>query len=147
MKLNTKDTLRFYWQHVKNYKLLVTFLLVALFIAVSIDLIVPYFYKVFFDSLVSGGSREIIADTLIKIIAMVLGLHVVQWIFWRASDFANIYFQVHVMGDIGNKCFEHLHKHSYNFFVSNFTGSLVKRVRWLASVMISWLLVRTRPTQ
>jgi len=32
------------------------------------------------------------------------------------------------MADLSNTCFDHLHQHSYRFFVSNFTGSLVKRV-------------------
>ncbi|MFH1012541.1 MAG: ABC transporter ATP-binding protein [Candidatus Peregrinibacteria bacterium] len=131
MKLNTKRTFRYYWKHVKRYKWLAMFILVFIALNSIVNLTVPYFYKRFFDALVGQGVVEAIAPALFLIILWIFGLNIVQWALWRGMNFANAYFQVRVMADISNECFSYLHQHSYNFFTSNFVGSLVKRVNRL----------------
>lgn len=132
MQLNTKRTFRFYLKHVMQYKGLALLLLVTISIASTLNLVAPYFYKRFFDTLVSDASTALISEQLMKIIVMLLILNGIGWIFWRIATFVNSYFQSRIMANIGNECFKYLHQHSYNFFNNNFTGSLVKKVNRLA---------------
>ncbi|MBU0576938.1 ABC transporter ATP-binding protein/permease [Patescibacteria group bacterium] len=128
MQLNTKRTLKVFWDHSKQYKLLLTGMLVSLFMTVSVEIVHPYFYKLFFDALVSEGAVSDIATTLIRILLIIVGIGLFRWTFERIKHFATGFFEIKVMRDLANTCFEHLHKHSYRFFSDNFTGSLVKKV-------------------
>ncbi|MFC1647494.1 ABC transporter ATP-binding protein [Patescibacteria group bacterium] len=128
MKLNTQRTFRFYWKHVKKFKFLSVVLVIVLLGATAASLIAPYYYKVLFDLIVDEGVRSDIANQLVGILAIIFGYHFLEWFFWRIAVIGNIYLQSRVMGNIANECFERLHNHSYNFFTSNFTGSLVKKV-------------------
>lgn len=103
-------------------------MIVTLSFGVFANLSIPYMYKRFFDFLVSGGEKVFLADKLFGIILTILALNFFSWIMWRAAGFMNNYFQPSIMKNIYEECFEYLHKHSYNYFNSNFTGALVKRV-------------------
>lgn len=94
------------------------------------NVIIPLFYKKFFDAISSGGAREVVASSLVRILLVVALLEFVNWIFWRVSNIAANYFETGVIADLSNKCFAYLHKHSYSYFIDNFGGSLVKRVKW-----------------
>lgn len=128
MQLNTRRTFRFYWKHVKKFKVFTAILIIALLGATAASLIAPYFYKVLFDIIVDEGVRSDLLNTLIGIVVIIFGFHFLEWLFWRIAVFFSIRFQSGVMGNISNECFEYMHNHSYNFFTSNFTGSLVKKV-------------------
>jgi ATP-binding cassette subfamily B protein len=55
-------------------------LLITLLITISIDLITPYFYKIFFDSLIDDTARTTIAETLIYLIIIIAILSVLFWL-------------------------------------------------------------------
>ena len=133
VRKNTKRTFRYYWNHIKRFKILAAIAVCSMMIVIALDLIIPYLYKTFFDAL--AGSKDPIAtsDVLIKIIVLIALAHVGINIFRRLGDFMNIPLQSRVMGNIYYECFQYLHKHSYDFFNNNFTGSLVKKVNRMVS--------------
>ncbi|MFH0923113.1 MAG: ABC transporter ATP-binding protein [Candidatus Falkowbacteria bacterium] len=128
MKNASKQTFKIFWRHSANYKRLVFLILGALIAGAVLGVIIPLFYGEFFNQLAGGGDAKDIAADLITILLYILGLNFLQWAFWRVISFGMIYFQPRVMANLANTCFDHLHHHSYRFFVNNFTGSLVKRV-------------------
>lgn len=108
---------------------------VSLFLTVSgvvlasiLDIIVPIYYKYFFDALSSGQNKEIIAPQLFRNIVVILALGAGAWVCWRIASFANIYFQAKTMAGLRQQAYDYLVRHSYSFFASNFTGALVQRV-------------------
>lgn len=107
-------------------------MVVSLTLAVGTAMSFPFLYKAFFNILAGEGEKAILFQKLIFIVLGVLALDLFEWIFWRICQFCNNYFQPRMMADIVNECFEYLHQHSYNFFNSNFSGSLVKRVNRMA---------------
>lgn len=125
MKTRTKQTLRIFWQHAQVYPGTIFVLVVSMVAATAADVYIPSFYKRLFDGLATG---LLPANELFGIIFTILGVGFITWIFWRVAGFTNDYFQPRVMADLLNTCFQYLHDHSYNFFSSNFVGSLVKRV-------------------
>jgi ATP-binding cassette, subfamily B, bacterial len=128
MKDNTKKTIKYYWQHTKKYKVSGFFILIGLIGAAVSNVVVPLYFKKFFDVLTSGGATDIIAKTLVSILILILIVEFLQWFFWRLATFLAAYFQTKVMADLAVTCFEYLHKHSFAYFNNNFVGSLVKRV-------------------
>lgn len=133
MQNNTKKTLKIYWEHILKYKLSGLIIFFCIVIASTLYIIVPLYYKRFFDTLGNDGSREIIANKLVSILIMILTIHFISWILWRIAAFTSTHFHAQVVADVYNNCFEKLHKHSFSYFNNNFVGSLVKRVSYFVN--------------
>jgi len=129
MKYNTKKTLRFYWQEVRNHKISLGLSVFAMVAANVIDSIIPIYFKWFFNELSSSQAKIILVKSLFNILIIITILSLIRWIFWRVSAFSNNFLQSISMSGLGSKCFNYLQKHSYAYFSNNFTGSLVKRVK------------------
>ncbi len=132
METNTKKTLGIFLKHSLKYKLLMFLIPFSITGAVVTNVIVPLYYKAFFDVLVSQQPKDVIYQNLLAILINILLVVFVGWIFWRITTFASIYFQTKVITDISNMCFAYLHKHSFSYFNNNFTGSLVKRIGYFS---------------
>ena len=130
MKNNTKKTLKIYWEHSRVYKLELFIMLFSVIGASILSVIVPLYFKAFFDILVSEQPKDIIYNGLMSILASIIVIEFIQWTLWRSTAFSSTYFQSKVLADLSNLCFRHLHKHSFSYFNNNFTGSLVKRVNY-----------------
>ena len=98
------------------------------FITSIISIIVPLYYKKFFDLLGQSGDKHLLFDGLVNIIIIIASLHFVMWIFWRTADFTSSFMMSKTLARLRQNCFDYMFKHSYGFFTNNFTGSLVQRV-------------------
>jgi ATP-binding cassette subfamily B protein len=98
------------------------------FIASVINIIVPLYYKKFFDLLGQTGDKHLLIFGLTKIIIIIALLHFVMWVFWRTADFTSSFMMSKTLARLKQNCFDYMFKHSYGFFTNNFTGSLVQRV-------------------
>jgi len=128
MQAATKKTLKAYWKHSIKYKWLMLAMVVSMLAATAIDLGIPYLFKVFFDTLSGGGEVQEVSEKLVKILFLIAGGGLIHWVFSRCIHFSTAFYEVRVMRDLYNTCFEYLHKHSHRFFADNFSGSLVKKV-------------------
>lgn len=125
--------LRVFWRHVRQYPMAATLTLVFPAFVQALEIIVPLFYKQLFDTLAgaTANPRSAVA-TLIEILVVIMMISGVAWIARRIGNFASVYLEPRVMRDLMQTSFEYLMGHSYNFFVHNFTGSLVRRVNRIA---------------
>lgn len=109
-------------------------MLILIAFANAIDVLVPIFYKRFFD-LLSGDlspGTETIASLLIGTIVIIGVLHTIEWLGWRVSGLMSSWFQPRVMADLEQTSLSYLHEHSFHFFSNNFAGALVRKVTRLA---------------
>ena len=128
-KIQTKSILRLYWQHVRPYKWSFFAIMVAVLFASGIEIIIPLYYKKFFDLIsVASSDQNYQASILIRVILAVMGLHLFTWIAWRTSGFFMSWRQPQVSVDLSRSAHAVLHKHSHRFFLDHFAGSLVRRV-------------------
>jgi ATP-binding cassette subfamily B protein len=132
MKNNTRKTLKIFWQKSLNYKISAFVIFASVFSASVIGVIVPLFYKKFFDILVANLDQSFAVKQLIYLLIVIGVLQLIAWCFWRFATFTANHFQSKVMTDLSNYCFAYLHQHSYSFFSDNFVGSLVKKVKWFS---------------
>jgi len=131
MKTNTKTTLRIYWQHSRRYPWLVFSALLFTALASAASSIYPIYLKDFINLLASQtASKTEIIVALKHTLFILLLISLTNWLFWRAMQVTGAVLETKVIKDLSNSCYRYLNKHSLTFFVNNFAGSLVKKVKW-----------------
>lgn len=127
-KVTVSDVVVFYWRSIKIHWFSALLSIIGIAVMAVMDIIVPIYYKQFFDIISSGGAVAVIAKELTSIIIFILILNGISWVSLRTSTFANTWFQSNVMSRLRTSAFEYLLDHSYLFFSNNFTGSLTQRI-------------------
>lgn len=133
MKDNTKKTLFLYAQKAWKYKWSFLMCHLAIALVIAVGLTSPLFFKDLLNVAASGQERSVIVGQLIHIVAIIIALEFVSWVLWRTVDFFANYYESSVIADLSNDCFQYLHRHSYGYFTNNFSGSLLKRIKWFTS--------------
>ncbi|MBI4435651.1 ABC transporter ATP-binding protein [Candidatus Uhrbacteria bacterium] len=129
-RINTGKILKVYWDHIRRYKGRAFLILLLVATANTLDVLVPLFYKRFFDvlagDLVVEGQEAV--PVLVGTLGMVAVFHGLIWLGWRTSNLLSNWLQPRVMADLEQTSLANLHEHSYRFFSNNFAGSLVRKV-------------------
>lgn len=133
MKHSIKKTLKIYWQHIKRYKVSGLIVFICTVGGALTNTIFPIYFKKFFNILAEPGSKSVIADQLVHLLFIILGLQLIHWGFRRLQSYTNVFFQTRIMADLSNTCFTYIHQHSFAFFTNNYVGSLVKRANRFAT--------------
>ncbi len=123
-----KDVAGYIWRGTKTSWLAMIFAVVGIAAASALDIIVPLYYKRFFDLLSSVQDKNILAPQLIHVLTIILAIAGASWLGWRLGSIAGISFQTKAMANLRRQAYNHLIYHSYSFFANNFTGALVQRV-------------------
>ena len=131
-KVRLKDVLGAFWRGIKPQKLRLFILLGSLILANIVIIMVPIFYKQFFDVIAAGGDKNIIAGHLFLIIVYVACLNGVFWLLYRVASLSNNVYQPSTIANLKQQAYDYLMEHSYSFFTNNFTGSLVQKVNRFA---------------
>jgi len=132
-KATNKEIIRTFWQANRQYKTLLFLILFLVTVASVVEVIVPLYYKKFFDELTLGASNPAAtAPLLVGLIFLVLALNGIVWLAYRVGTFFNNIFLLGVMTDLKRSSFDYLLQHSYDFFSNNFVGSLVQKVNRLS---------------
>lgn len=130
MKNNTKETLKIYWQHAVKYPWLFLFCIITDILASLATVIIPLYFRQFFDVLSIGIKNTDAVHELTGILIFIGLFLFLEFFFWRISAWLNIPLETKVMANLSRTCFNYMHKHSFAYFNNNFVGSLVKRVNW-----------------
>lgn len=117
-----------YWEGVKPQKGLMLFNIFAYTTGNILLVIIPLFYKRFFDLLTNSSVNHDIALGLVRIILVILVINVVVTIVLRTGYFTLNSLESKTMARLKQLSFDYMINHSYSFFTSNFTGSLTQRV-------------------
>lgn len=84
--------------------------------------------KQFFNILVAGDVSSIAIHNLLVLIVIIGVISVAGWVFRRMQMYGIINFESHAMTDLYASAFDNLINHSYQFFISHFSGTLTRRV-------------------
>ena len=116
--------------HVQKYKR--TFYLVFVGYGISFilaSIIKPLFYRDIIDMIASAENSAVVANDIILLVVIIASIVILQNIIHSFTDYAMVYSQSKIMQELNNFSFSKLQNHSYQFFVSNFQGSLVAKTR------------------
>ncbi len=128
-----KETLRIYWMHSKKYPGMVLLSIFGALLTIFADVVAPIIYKDFFDLLTVSQKNNTVVSNIWQKMYLMMGVAFASWIGGRICIYGVSKFEILVMADLPNYCFEYLHRHSHQFFTGNFSGSLVKRVNRFTS--------------
>lgn len=130
---SVKKILEIIWNGMRMYKWSV-FLLIILSLTANIcGVIVPLFYKAFFDVLAQTTPAADRAPELIQLIVIIFAINGFSWLCWRVVVFVNNIFQPNVKKNLETNSFAYVLDHSYTFFSNAFVGSLVRKIHRLAN--------------
>lgn len=126
--IKIRQIFRQFWPGTKGLRGLFYISYSLYFLAIVVQVIVPIYYKKFFDILGQNIDRHSQVAPLINILIIIAVLHFILWIFFRTASSTYNYMMSKVLANLRQICFNYLMKHSYNFFSNNFSGSLTQRV-------------------
>ena len=127
--IKIRQIFRQYWKGVKPYRWLFFGAYLIYFLMNIVNIIVPIFYKKFFDLLTqAGGDKALLFPGLLRLVIIIAVIHLTSWFFWRFADVASTIMISKTVAKLKQNCFDYMLGHSYTFFANNFSGSLVQRV-------------------
>ncbi len=128
MKQLTRETIQIYWQHAKQYKMLLFLTIIGTVFTAITNTIGPLYIKQILDLVAENNVNRVVSPEILTALSMFALVSFGQWLSWRVATTAVIQYESKVLSDLANTCFQYLHKHSFGFFNDNFVGSLVRRV-------------------
>jgi ATP-binding cassette subfamily B protein len=127
-KNHIRETARFFWKHAIRKWYLFVPMIFLIAVAKIVDVLLSVSYKNFIDTLIGSSPSK---NELYAVLLIILGLNCVVWICWRVVELCANYWQPDALRQMGEESYSYLQKHSFNFFMNNFVGSLVKRLNRL----------------
>ncbi len=92
------------------------------------SIVVPLYLKQLIDLLSSNSPSPEVTQALLAILVAYIALGGLNWLSRNLHFLAVLRIEANVMADLANKAYAYLLGHSYDFFTSNFTGTLTRRV-------------------
>lgn len=124
-----RSVTKIFLRHSAKYPLSISLTLIFGTLVTIGEIIIPLFYKKFFDTLsIFSFDTSSASVPLVEILVVIFVFHILMWSFRRIGQFSYLHFEAKVMTDLLQMAFDKLIYHSYSFFASNFTGSLVRKI-------------------
>ncbi|MHB1163553.1 MAG: ABC transporter ATP-binding protein [Minisyncoccota bacterium] len=122
------SVLRAYGKAAVRYpKLLIAATLAAFGIEVA-GVIAPLYLKKFINILAAGTAVPGVAEAVFWVLGTYALINLGAWVAQRVRMFTLGRIEARVMADLYDQAFEYLLGHAHEFFISNFTGTLTRRV-------------------
>ncbi|MDP3725403.1 MAG: ABC transporter ATP-binding protein [Nanoarchaeota archaeon] len=149
VSVTSKDIFRVYSREVFRYpRLFFLVFLGGLGIQVA-ELIYPLYLRRLFDLLATGKPGTDAINGLILIVGMIAIAKIGGWIARRVQVYSIMNLESRGMANLYSSAFDYLIGHSYHFFISRFSGALVRRVSKFASsfeTMVDGVMLQFVPT-
>lgn len=120
--------LRAYAKATWRYPAGASLLLLASLVTQATSVILPIYLKDLVNLLASGSASAAVVRSLFGILAIYAVISVIRWIARQTSAFSLSHVESRVMADLENDGFRYLIRHSHEFFLSSFAGTLTRRV-------------------
>lgn len=91
-------------------------------------IVAPLYLRQFIDILSLGTVTSAVVTSLFAILAAYAAILIAGWVIRRLLVVALNYTESNVMADLTNNAFSHLVRHGHDFFISNFAGTLTRRI-------------------
>ena len=131
-KVRLRDVLRAFYGGMRPKKWWFFFLVFCIVFGNIIAIVIPLFYKHFFDIITVGGNRDSLIQPLLAIVLYILFFNLLFWFSYRLATIANIKYQMDTIASLKQNAYNYIIEHSYSFFTNHFIGSLVQKVNRFA---------------
>ena len=117
-----------YYRVARQYTALFFAALLGTLIVQIASLLSPLYLRNFFNLLVTYNTSASNIHQLFVIVGIVGIIYFLSWVAQRIQYFSIMYFEMRVMPGLYLQAFDYLLGHSYQFFISQFAGTLTRRV-------------------
>jgi ATP-binding cassette subfamily B protein len=124
--------LKTYWHYLKRYPWLLTIILGSSLLLQVTNLVAPLYMRDLFNVLAAGHPDTTSMGTLLSILGILTTIWALDWVATRGQTFTTAHMEAKIMTELQTDAFRYLLGHSYNFFTSNFAGSLTHKVKQYA---------------
>ncbi|MFZ2983564.1 MAG: ABC transporter ATP-binding protein [Minisyncoccia bacterium] len=111
-----------------KYPVALTFVLLGTICALIASVVAPLYLREFINILSSGEAPSVVVSSLFGVLLVYAGVGAANWTSRRIQIAAIVQIEARVMADLTNSAFSHLIRHGHDFFISNFAGTLTRRV-------------------
>jgi len=122
-----------YWPFIAAHRWSFLGVIVSFCAAVGIALAIPLYLRSFINTVAVAHLDTAGTQALLSILTIIVALWLLDWVVDRLQAFFTMRIETNVMHDLYISSFNYLLGHSYNFFTSNFAGTLTHRVSKFAS--------------
>lgn len=127
-KAKPVPVLRYYFNAAKKYPLALALVFIGNLIIQGAGLASPLYLQKFVNVVAHSTPSEAVMGSLFTLLAIFAVINFVGWIGQRVQMLSVMRIEADVMVDLSNQAFSNLLRHSHDFFVSNFAGTLTRRV-------------------
>ncbi|HVW82724.1 MAG TPA: ABC transporter ATP-binding protein [Candidatus Paceibacterota bacterium] len=120
--------LRAYWRATAKYPWVLSALVASIVIAQASSLVAPLYLRNFINTLSAGSVSAVVVSSLFALLIAYAAYNLLNWLSRQVIFWANARLDADAMADLENEAFGYLIGHSYDFFTSNFAGTLTRRV-------------------
>lgn len=119
---------RAYFREARRYPWLMLVLIVGTVGIEAAELIAPLYLREFFNLLATQNPDAGTVRELLVVLGFIASAYFAGWFARRVHIFSIMYIESRVMMDLFASAFNYLIGHSYHFFISQFAGTLTRRV-------------------
>ncbi len=118
----------FYLREVAKHPYLLVITVLSQIATQAAGLIAPLYLRDIFNSLASRDTSAAVIHGLLITVVIIGAIYLLQWIAGRIYAYAVMALETQVMAKLYLDAFDYLIRHSYQFFSSQFAGTLTRRV-------------------
>lgn len=126
--IHTWNVFRAYGRAALRYPMLFWATIFAMILIEASGVVAPLFLKQFVNILAEGDTAFYVINAIIWTLGAYALSNLVGWFGQRIRMFALGRLEAKAMTDLYDQAFSYLLEHSHDFFISNFTGTLTRRV-------------------
>lgn len=119
---------RYYFAAAKRYPVTLALVFIGNLIIQGAGLAAPLYLQKFVNLLAHGTPNALAISMLFAPLAIFAAINFIGWIGQRVQMLSVMRIEANVMVDLSNQAFGNLLQHSHDFFISNFAGTLTRRV-------------------
>ncbi|MEK7602277.1 MAG: ABC transporter ATP-binding protein [Patescibacteria group bacterium] len=126
--IRVMPVIRAYGKAVLEYPWLLVWSVVGVIGLESANVLAPLYMRQFINILSASTPDEFVVKSLFITLLIFAGINFCGWIAQRIRMTSITIMESQVMRDLSNTAFDYLLGHSHDFFISNFAGTLTRRV-------------------
>ncbi|MBI2623787.1 MAG: ABC transporter ATP-binding protein [Candidatus Liptonbacteria bacterium] len=132
-KVRARDVFRAYIREARRRPWLLLWTFVGAIGIQAADLISPIYLRQFFNLLALDARGTDIIAQLLTLVGILAVITAISWCMRRLNYYSILYIEAGVMSDLYASAFDYLIRHSHQFFISRFAGTLTRRVSKFAA--------------
>jgi ATP-binding cassette subfamily B protein len=147
--IRAKDIFRVYSKEVRRHMGLFWLVLLGSIVIQAAGLASPLFLRQLFNLIAANHPSPVLMHQLFILVGIIAGISIVGWIAQRTQIYSIMYLESRSMANLYSSAFDYLIGHSYHFFISQFSGTLTRRVSKFAAsfeTMVDGIMLQFFPT-